>query len=544
MPTLDFKGKTFVLNHHLSVPYHQLLPKKDLSLTDKVSLHDNLIIHGDNLLALKALLPTYAGKIKCIYIDPPYNTGNEKWIYNDNVNSPMITEWLGKVVDKEDMTRHDKWLCMMMPRLRLFKELLSKDGIIFISIDDNEINHLRTLMDEIFDENNFIQEIIWKNKYGPGAMTKTFGNVHEYILCYSKNPIKSIESSLSDEEIKNYNKKDNKFHIKGGYITQPLMTRSKDDRANLVYPIKYGNEEIMPDKQWIWEKERLLKAIKDDEVVFNKNEKDNKWSVRFKQYLKDENGIIRKGKPISIFNGPFNQEGTWEIETIFGDKTIFNNPKPTALVEKLLSFVINNDETKDYIVLDSCGGSGATAHAVLHLNKEDGGNRKFILIECEDYANDITAERVRRVIKGVKTAKDENLKEGLGGTFSFFELGNAIEMESILKGKSLPSYQEFARYLFFTSTGEEFDESKIDEQSNYIGTSKSFDVFLFYKPDLNYLKSTALNINIAKNLKLPDVKSNRKKLVFAPAKYLDNNTLNDLNIEFCQLPYEIYRLKG
>src|SRR5690554_2639062 len=162
MPTLHFKGKTFVQNHHLAVKYHQLVPKKELSLTDKVSLHDNLIIQGDNLKALKALLPTYAGKVKCIYIDPPYNTGNEGWAYNDNVNSLMIKDWLGKVVDKDDLTRHDKWLCMMMPRLKLLRELLSEDGVIFISIDDEEQHRLRGLLDEIFGETNFLSYFIWK----------------------------------------------------------------------------------------------------------------------------------------------------------------------------------------------------------------------------------------------------------------------------------------------------------------------------------------------------------------------------------------------
>ena len=167
MPTLHFKGKTFVQNHHLAVKYHQLVPKKELSLTDKVSLHDNLIIQGDNLKVLKALLPTYAGKIKCIYIDPPYNTGNESWVYNDNVNSPMLQEWLketlkGHKVDKEDLTRHDKWLCMMMPRLKLLRELLSEDGVIFISIDDNELAQLKLLCDEIFGEDNFVQSLVWQ----------------------------------------------------------------------------------------------------------------------------------------------------------------------------------------------------------------------------------------------------------------------------------------------------------------------------------------------------------------------------------------------
>jgi len=491
------------------------------------------------LKALKALLPTYAGKIKYIYIDPPYNTGNENWVYNDNVNSPMMQEWLGKVVDKEDLTRHDKWLCMMMPRLKLLRELLCDSGVIFISIDDNEIASLRTLMTEIFNEENFIQEIIWKNKYGPGAMTKAFGNVHEYVLCYSKTPIQSIEAPLSEEEIKNYKLKDSKFSKRGGYITQPLMTRSKDDRPNLVYPIKYKGEKILPDKQWIWEESRLQAAINNDEVVFNKSD-EGKWSVRFKQYLKDENGKIRMGKPISISNGPFNQDGTWEIETIFGDKNEFNNPKPSALIKKLLSFVINGDEKNDFIVLDSFAGSGTTGHAVLDLNKEDGGKRKFILVEMEDYADKVTAERVRRVIKGVKSAEDGNLKKGLGGTFSYFELGDAIEMESLLRGKKLPSFKEFARYLFYTATGEEFNEKAVDEKTGFIGESKNYEVYLFYKPELDWLKTNALTLEKLKEL---PKHNGKKRLVFAPTKYVDDHTLSEFRVEFCQLPYEIYRLQ-
>ncbi len=187
MATLNFKGKTFVQNHHLTVKYHQLVPKKDKSLTNKISLNDNLIIHGDNLKALKALLPTYAGKVKCIYIDPPYNTGNERWVYNDNVNSPMMQEWLGKVVDREDLTRHDKWLCMMMPRLKLLRELLRDDGVIFVSIENNEIHHLTMLMEEIF-QNNFIGVLIWRKKEGGGQTDQYFVTEHEYILAYAKSP--------------------------------------------------------------------------------------------------------------------------------------------------------------------------------------------------------------------------------------------------------------------------------------------------------------------------------------------------------------------
>lgn len=186
MPTLQFKGKSFVQNHHLTVKYHELIPVPEKSLTNEVSLNDNLIIHGDNLVALKALLPIYAGQVKCIYIDPPYNTGEEKWVYNDNVNSPMMRDWLGKVVDKEDLTRHDKWLCMMMPRLKLLHMLLSEEGAIFVSIDDNEVHHLRPLLDDIFGENNFIASLVWQKKVSPSNDAKWFSSDHEYVVVYAK----------------------------------------------------------------------------------------------------------------------------------------------------------------------------------------------------------------------------------------------------------------------------------------------------------------------------------------------------------------------
>src|SRR3990167_2910573 len=175
MATLHFKGKSAVWNHHLSVPYHTLEKDAKKSLKGKDDA-ENLIIEGDNLLALKALLPQYQGKVKCIYIDPPYNTGNENWVYSDNVSSPTIKEWVGQVVGKEgeDLTRHDKWLCMMTPRLKLLRELLAEDGAIFVSIDDNEQHHLRALMDEVFGEPNFITNILWQKKYAASNDAKYF----------------------------------------------------------------------------------------------------------------------------------------------------------------------------------------------------------------------------------------------------------------------------------------------------------------------------------------------------------------------------------
>lgn len=185
MPTLQFKGKNIIWNHHLSVPYHALESVSKLSFQPEKA-NGNLIVEGDNLLALKALLPLYSGQVKCIYIDPPYNTGNEGWVYNDAVNSPLLQDWLGKEVGKDDLTRHDKWLCMMTPRLKLLRDLLSEDGVIFISIDDNEVHSLRAIMDEIFGEENFIDCIIWQKKVSPSNDAKWFSSDHDYLVVYAK----------------------------------------------------------------------------------------------------------------------------------------------------------------------------------------------------------------------------------------------------------------------------------------------------------------------------------------------------------------------
>ena len=541
MPTLHFKGKTFVQNHHLAVKYHQLVPKADLSLTDKVSLHDNLIIQGDNLKALKALLPTYTGKIKCIYIDPPYNTGNEKWVYNDNVNSPMIKEWLGSVVDKEDMTRHDKWLCMMMPRLKLLRELLSEDGAIFISIDDNEQHNLRVLLDEVFGQQNFIQNIIWQKKFSPQNDAKYFSDNHDFIICYAKNKIEGEQKfgwernliSRSEEQDNRYSNPDN--DPRGAWTSSDMTvkTYSADYDYEITTP---GGKKIKPTKGrcWFTSKEKFQKLIDDNRVWFGENGTN---VPRVKKFLLEvQDGIV----PISIWlhtEVGHNQEAKQELKEIFSEIQLpFDTPKPVRLLQRIIQTATNKND----IILDSFAGSGTTAHAVLELNKEDEGNRKFILVEMEDYANTITAERVRRVIKGVPKAKNELLKNGTGGTFSYFHLGDAIEMESILTQNNLPSYIEFARYLFYTATGEEFNENIIDENTGFIGESKNYEVYLFYKPDIEWLKTNALTLEACKAL--PNIR-NKQRLVFAPAKYVDDYTCLEYRIDFCQLPYEIYRIQ-
>jgi adenine-specific DNA-methyltransferase len=563
MPSLHFKGKTFVQNHHLAVKYHQLVPKKELSLTDKVSLHDNLIIQGDNLKALKALLPTYSGKVKCIYIDPPYNTGNEKWVYNDNVNSPMIQEWLGNVVDKEDLTRHDKWLCMIMPRLKLLRELLDENGVIFISCDDNELYNLRVLLEEIFVENNWVGTIIWRNVTDNNPTNIAIE--HEYIMCFAKNKealepiwkskisdakeklieigLKLLKENKSQEKLQEaYTNwfRENKLFLgqldrykyidKDGVYTgsQSVHNPGREGyRYDIIHPTtkKPCKQPLMG---YRFPETTMKELLDNKKILFGEDETK---IIELKVYAKDYEDKLPS---VIQLDGRL---GSYDLKELFPEnKKSFDNPKPVQLIKQILSYLISKED----IILDSFAGSGTTAHAVLDLNKEDGGNRKFILIEQEDYANSITAERVRRVIKGVKTSKNENLKKGLGGSFSYFELGDTIEMESLLRGKNLPTYTEFARYLFYTATGEEFNEKAINEKTGFIGESKNYEVYLFYKADIDWLKKNALTLELCKSI--PKFK-NKQRLVFAPAKYVDDHTLLDYRIDFCQLPYEIYRIQ-
>ena len=538
MASLNFKGKSIIRNYHFAVKYHELIPDKEKSLTARVSLNDNLIIHGDNLKALKALLPTYAGKIKCIYIDPPYNTGNQTWIYNDNINSPMMQEWLGKEVDREDLTRHDKWLCMMMPRLKLLRDLLHIDeGIIFVSIDDNELANLKLLMDELFGSENWFATLTRRAMHTVRNSSKDFNLNTDYILVYAKNKLwhgleKSRYIRVPMDKTGSYPYDDNDG--KGPYKLDPISARNYYTPYEHIF--NNGVKWSAPAGSYPrYAEDTLTEMEVDNEIVFSGKE------PKAKRYLWE----VQEGRPPDSLLLPedvgFNSTGTTLLRTILGGGK-FPQPKPVELI----SYIFNMIRDKNAIILDSFAGSGTTAHAVLDLNKEDGGNRKFILVECEDYADSITAERVRRVIQGVPNAKDEKLKNGLGGSFSYFELGNPIEVESILEGEKLPRYMDLARYVFYTATGDEFIPEKVDEARHFIGESKEYEVYLFYKPDIAYLKATALTLDSAKEL---GEYNGKKKLVFAPTKYLDLADGELLakhgikGLEYCQLPFEIYRLK-
>ncbi|QCJ72242.1 site-specific DNA-methyltransferase (plasmid) [Providencia heimbachae] len=393
-----------------------LRPCKDESVNWDTT--ENLFIEGDNLEVLKLLQKSYHKKVKMIYIDPPYNTGKD-FVYKDNFqdNIKNYLEQTGqvdtdgyKLSTNSDISGryHSDWLNMIYPRLKLARNLLRDDGIIFISIDDNEYVNLKKVCDEIFGEDNFVGVVAWKNKYGAGAKTKGFIEVHEYILCYSKNPIDNIASKLSEEQAKSYNKKDEKFEKRGGYFTQPLMTTSMDDRPNLQYEIEYQGEIIKPQKQWVWAKERLLKAIKNNEVVFNKKS-DGSYSVRHKVYLIDENGVRRKGKPLSLLNGPFNQEGTKEVEELIGGG-IFSFPKPSALIEFFFGFDVNDKYDDEGIYLDFFSGSCSSAHAVWKLNLEDKGTRRYIMVQLPE-PTDKTSEAYKAGYRKISQISRKRLYE-------------------------------------------------------------------------------------------------------------------------------------
>ena len=392
---------------------------------------ENLFIEGDNLEVLKLLQKSYYGKVKLIYIDPPYNTGNE-FIYPDNFSESLETylEYAG-LIDGEgkkfstntanEGRFHTKWLNMMYPRLYLARNLLRDDGVILISIDDREVSNLRKLCDEIFGEERLVSQLVWKNKYNAGALTKGFSSVHEYVLCYSKGEISNLTVPLGDTEIAGYKGRDSKFDSRGGFVTQPLATSSKDPRPNLRYPIVVDGREIWPEKQWIWSKERVEQAIANDEVVIN--ESSGKISVRVKQYLKDERGEMREMKPLSILIGPYNQEGTKETAEIFGNSNIFSFPKPMELARHWVSLTINDQKDKESIILDFFAGSSTTAHAVLDLNQKDNGNRKFIMVQlpepCPEESEafkagyktiaDIGKKRIRLVIEKLESEQNGKL---------------------------------------------------------------------------------------------------------------------------------------
>jgi len=568
MPTLNWIGKDKVVKHHQDVPYKVLEHK--YGFTDKngeqaeQTISGNKIIYGDNLEALKSLLPEYEGKIKCIYIDPPYNTGNEKWIYNDNVNHPKIKKWLGEVVGKsgEDFTRHDKWLCMMYPRLKLLHKLLADDGAIFVSIDETENSNLRLLLNEIFGSKNFIEQLVW-NKRIP-KNDKYIGNIHEYIFVYVKNKnsgLKFLQKKQGIKEINNLlaqlkkkkvsipeaEKEIKKLYKKNGYDRGITLYNSLDSNYKLWgkinvswpngqtfgprYDVLHPKTKLpckVPDRGWRWKKETFDALLGYDDIEelydgsfkcgsiwFSKDENTQPSSIK---YLEDVSDFLLR----SIISTK--SEGAISLKYLVNER--FDYPKPVELIEIILNSIRDNNS----IILDSFAGSGTTAHAVLNLNKEDDGNRKFIMIEMEDYANDITAERVKRVINGY--GKDQKAVAGTGGSFDFYELGKPI----FKKDKNLNEEigeDKIREYIYYTETKQYLTRKREESHRYLLDTFNKTGYYFYYEKNrLTSLDVDTLNIV---------TKKSEQYLIYADRCLLDKNYMLKSNIIFKKIPRDIKR---
>jgi adenine-specific DNA-methyltransferase len=530
MPTLNWIGKEAVVAHHRHVPTRLLECDAELSVGDPNA--ENLLVEGDNLEALKALLPRYRGKVKCIYIDPPYNTGNEGWKYNDNVNDPRIKKWLGDVVGKEaeDLCRHDKWLCMMYPRLELLREFLKDDGLIFVSVDENEHCYLALIMAEIFGSQNHLETLIWKKSYGGGAKSKHIVNLHEYIVCYARNieKIPVLELPPNKKSLKYYKFKDSKYETRGPYRLQPLATNSMDPRPNLRYSILYEGEEIWPEKQWQWAKERVMTALADDELVIMK--KKGKWTVSYKQYLKDDTGEERASKAYSIIEGIYTQQGTNELKAMFGDGKVFSFPKPRALVEQLIQL----STSKNSLVLDSFAGSGTTGHAILEINKMDGGHRRFILVEMEEsVCQSVTAKRLTKAVQGYEDVP------GLAGGFHFCRLGRTLlDKDGNING-DVP-FADLARYVFLHETGVPVPK-RPRKDCPLLGVHRGRAIYLLYNGILGDKRPAGGNVLTRAVLTSlpPHPEGDGPRVIYGEACRLSDATLDNENIIFRHVPYAL-----
>lgn len=583
MPTLEWIGKEKVINHHQEVPFRVL--ERQYSF-DKFGIHkednrsENKIIHGDNLEALKALLPEYEGRIKCIYIDPPYNTGNEGWVYNDNVNDPKIKKWLGEVVGKEgeDLSRHDKWLCMMYPRLKLLQKLLANEGVIFISIDDAEYANLKLICDEIFGVNCFVSNISWQRTYSTRNDSKGIVNEVEHILVYSKQPGWSPNKLPRTEEMNSIYK--NPDNDKKPWASDNPFAPGAATHQGMVYAIQhpFTGKLIYPSSGacWRYQQEQMLEimrgwceyelrdlndahqravicGISDEEVrqgvkgivlsesleasakkaqeIYDRGRwprfyftKGGKGGIRRKTYLENVGGRL----PTNFW--PFAETGHTdeakkELLSIFGGRTTFDTPKP----RRLLEFILRIGGDQETLILDAFAGSATTAHAVLAMNKADGGDRRFILIEMMDYADRITAERVKRVITGYGEGK--NAVEGTGGSFSYYELG-----EPLFIGEKLnPAVEKdkISRYIWYMETRQPMKKGQ-NKNLYYLGEYNGTAYYFCYDPDRPCVLDYAFLSTIAQKAD--------SYIIYADRCMLSREELLKFGITFKKIPRDIARL--
>lgn len=519
MPTLNWIGKDKVVTHHQDVPYRVL--DKQYTFGD-TSDSGNMIIHGDNLEALKALLPQYEGKIKCIYIDPPYNTGNEGWVYNDNVNDPHIRKWLGQVVGSEmdDLTRHDKWLCMMYPRLTLLQKLLSEEGVIFISIDDNESANLKIICDEIFGAKNYIMTITWRRSDNQANIGK-FAKVAEYIYAYSKNfnECKLGRLPLSEKAKAEYQYEDSRGRYGRGQLRDAVRGKHEYD---IITP-----SGIVCKGPWFIPREEFDKLVEKDLIHWPQKEG---GTPRIKIYLKD---MLHKGQiPNNFWGIEFgtNQRAAAILDNIFGRRE-FDFPKPPSLIENLISIGVPDGKG---IILDSFAGSGTTAHSVLNLNKQDEGNRKYILIEMMEYAETITAERVRRVISGY--GKGKNAVEGTGGSFDFYELGETIFDPVSENINDKADTEHIKKYVWYSETNSAYIQPKEGSHPYLLGSYQSNNYYFYYIKG----EETCLDWDFLNTFTEGD--RAEMYIIYADRCVLTEEEMLRLNIRFKKIPRDIKRV--
>lgn len=595
MTEINFKGKEFVFNHHLAVPFRPLVHHSEKGV-GPTSFDGNLVIHGDNLHALKALLPLYAGKVECIFIDPPYNTGNEDWSYSDNVNSPMIKEWLNSnPIGIEDHLRHDKWCAMMWPRLRLLHELLSDKGSIWITLDDNEVHHARQMLDEIFGVDSCIGQIAWQKRTSRENRAVLSPSI-DHILAYSKS-LKDTWRLFRNRLAPNGESLSNPDNDpRGPWDSIPFSAQGF--RKNQVYKITTPTGKVLdPPRGRCWgatEPEFIHLRDVEKRVYWPK---DGDGRPRIKHFPEHKTGLVPDTLWLASEVGDTESSKKLLLE-IFSDTEIeFHAPKPVELIARIIEI-----STKPgAIVLDSFAGTATTAHAVLAANKRDNGDRRFIVIEMEDYADRLTAERIRRVIKGYKfkgTQKTELLREklnwrslekaaelvhrvdgienlekhrfdkiskqvkdcelivtgekgviertdGLGGSFTYCTLGEAVELDKILTGETLPAYETLGTVLFHMATNQVLKPSDIEEKRFYLGETESLYVWLIYKRDLDWLKSPEAALTLTRARDIVKAMPGKKHLVFAPSRFVSKKLLQEenLSIEFVPLPFAIYRIE-
>jgi adenine-specific DNA-methyltransferase len=550
MPTLNWIGKDAVVNHHKEVPFRLLKPVDKLSVisktsevseTSEVSGTGNLLIQGDNLEALKALLPYYAGQVKCIYIDPPYNTGNEGWVYNDNVNSPEMKAWLGKVVggETEDLSRHDKWLCMMYPRIVLLRNLLTEDGSFWINLDDNEAHRAKLMLDEIFGSINFVANVIWEKSDSPKMDSQYFSLRHDHLIMYARNIDRLKTNRLFEDNIAaHYNRVDENGR---SYYLKPLRAMggqgdSRAARPNLYFELTAPDgTRVIPKKSdgtdgaWRWSQEKVNAEKERIEWVNGRNG----WSPYFRIY-----GDTGKGRPPETIwthkEVGSNRTSKVEIKSLFPDEIAFDTPKPIRLIQRILQIATEPED----LVLDAFAGSGTTGHAVLKQNMEDEGDRRFILIEIDqDIARKITCERLKRVIIGYGKVK------GLGTSFRYCELGATL-FDANGQIREEVKYNDLAQHIYFIETGQPLP-TRLPKSTRLrksepplLGVYESTAVYLLYNGVLKDKKPNGGNVLTRAVLQsLP--RHDGAKIIYGTGCLLSDGKLRELGITFRQIPYEV-----